>query len=208
MTQHGLDILSIHIFFGMCVHEIQFPCKHSTVIYTSIAILHSWFCKNARYPDGFARGGGMVSETHQCYAPIHSMRLCGLRCGKHMQSVCWNTMVCIPVYHGVPENYSTKKLTQEMQFILLRLRAYVYSWSKYVHPFVWSWHVVVRIWSITGVFCFHIYHFYRPCAADECTWTCGDMQLYDNSAGYKRAASPWRTLSIRSCRTFCSNLAW
>ncbi len=31
--------------------------------------------------------GGMVSDMHQCYAPIHSMRLCVLRCGHHMRSI-------------------------------------------------------------------------------------------------------------------------
>ena len=31
-------------------------------------------------------GGGMISETHQCYSPINSMRLCVLRCRNHMRS--------------------------------------------------------------------------------------------------------------------------
>ncbi len=31
---------------------------------------------------------------------------------------------------------------------------------------------------------------------------------FNASSGVQRAASPWRTLGIRSCRTFCSDLAW
>ncbi len=30
-----------------------------------------------------------------------------------------------------------------------------------------------------------IYPFYRRCVADQCTWTCSDMQLYDNSGTSK-----------------------
>ena len=41
------------------------------------------------------------------------------------------------------------------------------------------------------------------------TQTVGVMHsvLFDVSVGCMRATSPWRTLSIRSCRTFCSDLA-
>ncbi len=35
------------------------------------------------------------------------------------------------------------------------------------------------------VYSISIYPFYRRCAADQCTWTCGDMQLYDNSSTRK-----------------------
>ncbi len=142
----------------MCVHEIQFLCGHSTVIYTSITILHWWFCATVKYSYGITRGGGMVSETHQCYAPIHSMRLCVLRCGSHMRSARRNTTVCRPVYLCSRKFFNEKELTHEMQLILLRLRAFVYSWSEFAHKGCLPGRdtCLFRIWSVAGVFCFHI----------------------------------------------------
>ena len=168
----------------MCVHEIQFLCERSTVIYTSIAILHWWFCESAKYPDSIARGGDMVSETHQCYAPIHSMQLCVLRCGNHMRSVRWNTTVCRPVYHDVPENSSTKKSWHT------RCSLFCCSYERFfIHgPNIPICLVVTRGYSgydRSPVYSVSIYPFYRRCAADQCTWTCGDMQLYDNSGTSK-----------------------
>ncbi len=34
------------------------------------------------------------------------------------------------------------------------------------------------------------------------------QKSFNEFMGVQRAASPWRTLGIRSCRTFCSDLAW
>ncbi len=34
-----------------------------------------------------------------------------------------------------------------------------------------------------------------------------EIPTYYLEIGVQRAASPWRTLGIRSCRTFCSDLA-
>ena len=141
----------------MCVHEIQFLCGHSTVIYTSITILHWWFCATVKYPYGITRGGRMVSETHQCYAPIHSMRLCVLRCGNHMRPARWNTTVCRPVCHAVPENSSTKK----SWYTICSLFCCAYK-RLFIHvpnlPFCLSGRdtLLFRIWSVAGVFRFHI----------------------------------------------------
>ena len=100
--------------------------------------------------------GGMVSETHQCYAPIHSMWLCVLRCVNYMRSVRWNTTVCRPVYHGVPENSSTKKSGHTR--CSLFCCAYERLFMVRICPSVMSgrdtW--LFRIWSAAGVFCFHI----------------------------------------------------
>ncbi len=138
-TEH----MHIYIFFfGMYFHEIQFQCEHSTVIYTSIAILHWWFCATTKYPDGIARGGRMVSETHQCYAPIHSIRLCVVRCGNHMPSARWNTTVCRQVYLGVPEKSLTKRVdTQDA--VHCTAPTSVCLFIVRICPFVWSWHVVI-----------------------------------------------------------------
>ncbi len=58
-----------------------FTYKHYLRQSDNPASQHIW------YPDGITRGGATVSETHQCYAPIHRMRHCMLRCGNHVRSV-------------------------------------------------------------------------------------------------------------------------
>ncbi len=162
----------------MCVHEIQFLCEHSTVIYTSIVILHWGFCATATYPDGVARCGGMVSETHQCYAPIHSMRLCVLCCGNDMRTVRWNTTVCRPVYYGVPDNSSTKE-SWHTRYSLFCC-TYVYE-RMFMHgpnmPISLSGRdaclaCLVRIWSVAGVFCFHIPFLQVMCNVHGLVMTC------------------------------------
>ena len=74
-----------------------------------------------------------------------------------------------------------------MQFILLhlRIRAYVYAWSEYAHLFVWSWRVFsVFSPDLIGRRC--ILFSYTLSTGDvQCTWTCDDMQLYDNSGTSK-----------------------
>ena len=82
------------------------------------------------------------------------MRLCMLHCKKHMRSVWWNTTVCRPLYHGVPENSSPKKRW--------RTRCSLFCWAK-EHMFIHGptclsgcdmW--LFWIWSVAGLFCFHI----------------------------------------------------
>ncbi len=141
----------------MCVHKIQFLCEHSTVIWTSVTIRHWGFCAIAKYPDGIARCESMASETHKCYAPIHSTRLCVLRCENHMRSARWNSMVCRPLYHGVSENSSTKRswYTRCSLFCCAYTRMLIHG-SKM--PLCLSgrdtW--LFRIRSVVGVFSFHI----------------------------------------------------
>ena len=115
--------LTYTYFSGICVHEIQFLCGHSTVIYTSITILHSWFCKvwyqkrtNAARP--FTR--------------------CGL--------VCFAVETICDRHAEIPR--SVGQCTVVFQKILQRKRvdtrdAAIYSWSEFAHLFVWSWHVVI-----------------------------------------------------------------
>ncbi len=67
VTQHGLYIYICIIILYVCM------CEHSTVIYSSIAILHWGFYATARYPDGIARG--MVSETPNATHPFTRCRL-------------------------------------------------------------------------------------------------------------------------------------
>ena len=147
----------IHIFSACVFMKFNLYVGITTVIYTSITILHWWFCATVKYSYGITGGGGMVSETQQCYAPIHSMRLCVLRRGNHMRSVRWNTTVCRPLYHGVPENSSTKKRWHT--------RCSLFCWANermFIHgpnmPTCLSgrdtW--LFWIWSVAGLFCFHI----------------------------------------------------
>ena len=76
----------MHSSFGMCVYGIQFLFEHSTVIYTSIAILHWGFCATAKYPDGVARGGVWYQFAPMLHA--HSLGAAWvLRCGNYMRSV-------------------------------------------------------------------------------------------------------------------------
>ena len=167
----------------MCVHEIQILCGHSTVIDTSITILHWWFCATVKYSYDITRGAGMASETHQCYAAIHWMRLCVLRCGNHMRSARWNTIVCRPVYSR--KFFNEKELIHEMQSYSAAPTS-VCLFMIRICPSVCL--VVTRGYSGSDrspVYSVSIYPFYRRCAADQCTWTCGDMQLYDNSGSSK-----------------------
>ncbi len=76
---------------------------------------------------------------------------------KHMRSVRWNTTVCRPLYHGVPENSSTKKRWHT--------RCSSFCWANegmFIHgpnmPTCLSgrdtW--LFWIWSVAGLFCFRI----------------------------------------------------
>ncbi len=87
---------------------IQFLCELSTVIYTSVAILHWWFCATVKYPYGITRCRKFFNEKEL----THEMQL---------TSVClFMVRICPSVCLVVTRGYSG------------------------------------RIWSVAGVFCFHI----------------------------------------------------
>ncbi len=183
--------------FGMCVHEIQFPCEHFTVIYTFIAILHWGFCATAKYPDGIARGGVMVSETHQGWT--NALRPF-TRCRLVPQ---WKPYPVGTVKRHASSAVQCTMVFQENSF-WRKGRNWHTVYSAVPTSVCLSMVHVVRIcrcvcpvvprgypgYDRTPVQSVSIYPFYRRCAADQCTWTCDDLQLYDNS-GSTQTSNTW-----------------
>ena len=114
-----------------------------------------------------------------CFAPCFAVETIYDRHVETPRSVGYSVPWCSRKF------FNENELTHEMHFILLRLRAYVYSWSEYAHLFVWWWTRGYSGYDRSPVYSVSTYPFYWRCAVGQCTWTCGDMQLYDNSGTSK-----------------------
>ncbi len=110
-----------------------------------------------KYTDGIGPVGVSVQGSPNAVCPFTRYSLAALLCGNHVWSVRWNTVVYWPGYHGFPENSFTKTNWHTRCTLF---------WCAYEHMVIhgpnmpkclsggdtWlSW-----IWSVTGVFCFHI----------------------------------------------------
>ncbi len=155
----------------MCVHAIQFLCGHSTVIYMSITILHWWFCTTVKYPYGITSGGVWYQKRTNA---THPFTRCGFVCFA-VETVCdrhTETPVCRPVYHGVPENSSTKKSWHSVAGVFCFHIPFLQAMcSRSVYRDLW-WHAALRQFRYQQGYClillfitytYYTWHFCKWC---------------------------------------------
>ncbi len=156
------------------------------MIYTSIAILHWWFCATAKYPDGIARGGAMMSETHR--NATRPFTGCGFVCFA-VETIC---------DRYAETTRSVDHCTMVFQKILQRKRGDTRDAGYTAGPTSVCFFIVRICLTVclvvthgysgsdrSPIYSLSIYPSYGWCAADQCTWTCVDRQLCDNSGSSK-----------------------
>ncbi len=113
--------------------------------------------------------------------------------------------------------------------LLVRLNSLIISlvsiWCPTMLWSSWILAILISAWPVFAQLFISIGPFWISCQKNWCSidfpsgivmvftsqgviCQCPQYIVFDISGGVQRAASPWRTLGIRSCRTFCSDLAW
>ncbi len=102
----------------------------------------------------------------------------------------------------IVQNYTytgTLFLSQRVKFeLIFTLWAAVSNiWTNFQTCLIWAWNLTIDILTKKKLSVTH--------------WNWMEKKTYQlvhPCLGVQRAASPWRTLGVGSCRTFCSDLVW